>query len=206
MDYDANWPNLFAGLRDRIWPCLSDLAISIEHIGSTSAPGLSAKPVIDIDVVIASREELPGAVARLATLGYVHRGDLGIEDREAFSAPAGGPAHHLYVCPRESVALRNHLALRDHLRTHPGVRNVAVVAMPDPMMGEKSCAFVVPGENPPTLSELRRFLVECGLADYKLPDRLELVDSLPMTSIGKLDRRALRAGVASKLAETTLRP
>jgi 2,3-dihydroxybenzoate-AMP ligase len=95
--------------------------------------------------------------------------------------------------------------VEDHLRTHPGVRNVAVVAMPDPMMGEKSCAFVVPGENPPTLSELRRFLVECGLADYKLPDRLELVDSLPMTSIGKLDRRALRAGVASKLAET-LRP
>ena len=118
VDYDPNWPIVFSRLRDRIWPCLRDVAISIEHVGSTSVPGLCAKPVVDLDVVIRSRGDLGDAVSRLGTFGYAHAGNLGIEDRDAFSAPSGEPAHHLYVCPAGSVALRNHLTLRDHLRDH----------------------------------------------------------------------------------------
>ena len=49
----------------------------------------------------------------------MHRGDLGIKGREAFANPDGLPRHNLYLCPRDSVALANHLALRDYLRTHP---------------------------------------------------------------------------------------
>jgi GrpB-like predicted nucleotidyltransferase (UPF0157 family) len=119
VDYSPEWPDLFAQLRAGIWPGVSDFATAIEHVGSTAVPGLAAKPVIDIDVVVASRQEVPLAVTRLTNLGYTHVGDLGIIDREAFDNPPGGLAHHLYVCPRESLALRNHVALRDHLRTHP---------------------------------------------------------------------------------------
>jgi GrpB-like predicted nucleotidyltransferase (UPF0157 family) len=121
VDHDASWSEAFQRLRDRIWPVVADVAVAIEHVGSTAVPGLAAKPVIDLDVVLRSGEDLPRAVERLATLGYAHRGDLGIAGREAFAAPPGPPEHHLYVCPPDSPALANHLALREHLRAHPEV-------------------------------------------------------------------------------------
>lgn len=68
----------------------------MEHVGSTSVPGLAAKPIIAIDVVVPSRAEIPATVERLADLGYAHSEDLGIEDREAFESPVGLPAHHLF--------------------------------------------------------------------------------------------------------------
>lgn len=119
--YDPAWPAAFEAIRARIAPALAGIAGSIEHVGSTSAPGLAAKPIIDIDVAVPdSAAAVAAAVAALATLGYEHRGDLGIAGREAFTAPAGGVfAHHLYVCREGSLALRNHLALRDYLRAHP---------------------------------------------------------------------------------------
>lgn len=119
VDYDPAWPTAFERLRARIWPAVADLATAIEHVGSTSVPGLAAKPVIDLDVVLRSGDHVPEAVARLAALGYGHRGDLGIAGREAFEPPPGAPEHHLYVCPPDSPALANHLALRDRLRGHP---------------------------------------------------------------------------------------
>jgi GrpB-like predicted nucleotidyltransferase (UPF0157 family) len=119
VDYDPSWPDQFASIKDRVWPAVSDFALRIEHVGSTSVAGLAAKPVIDLDIVIPSRAELPLAISRLAELGYEHLGELGIEDRDAFRARADEPAHNLYVCPAESVGLRNHLALRNHLRSHP---------------------------------------------------------------------------------------
>lgn len=119
---DPRWPELFAELRDRLWPRLADLALTIEHVGSTSVAGLAAKPVLDVDIVLGSRAELPAMIARLAGLGYTHRGDLGIADREAFRASVNQPPHHLYVCPPDSLALRNHLTLRDHLRAHAADR------------------------------------------------------------------------------------
>jgi GrpB-like predicted nucleotidyltransferase (UPF0157 family) len=78
--------------------------------------GLAAKPVIDLDIVIPSRNERVVVATRLGPLGYEHRRNLGIEDRDAFSGPEGQPRHHLYVCPRGSMALRHHITLRDHLR------------------------------------------------------------------------------------------
>jgi 2,3-dihydroxybenzoate-AMP ligase len=86
--------------------------------------------------------------------------------------------------------------LEDHLSTHPQVRQVAVVAVADNIMGEKTCAVVVSRGRPPALAELRTFLTERGLADYKLPDRLDIVDSLPVTKVGKIDKGSLRRTVA----------
>jgi GrpB-like predicted nucleotidyltransferase (UPF0157 family) len=119
VDYDPAWPATFDGLRARVWPAVTGLALAIEHIGSTSVPGLAAKPIIDMTVVLPSANEVPRAIERLATIGYVHRGDLGIEGREAFGAPVDLPAHHLYVCPERSLGLLNPLAVRDHLLIHP---------------------------------------------------------------------------------------
>jgi 2,3-dihydroxybenzoate-AMP ligase len=83
-----------------------------------------------------------------------------------------------------------------HLLAHPGVRDVAVVAMPDEAMGEKTCAFVVPGSSVPTLRGLRSFLTARGISDHKLPDQLEIVALFPRTSVGKVDKGALRRALA----------
>lgn len=93
----------------------------VEHVGSTSVPGLAAKPVLDIDVVV-DDDERSAAVAALEALGYVHRGDLGVPDREAFEAPDDGLRRHVYVCRRGSLSVRNHLAVRDVLRRRPDLR------------------------------------------------------------------------------------
>jgi len=119
VDYNSEWSDLFGELRDRIGSSLRDVALAIEHVGSTAVVGLAAKPVIDLDVVIRSKSDLPLAVTRLARLSYKHRGNLGIEDRDAFSIEDNHPPHNLYVCPLGSIALLNHIVLRDHLRANP---------------------------------------------------------------------------------------
>ncbi|HEX2865027.1 MAG TPA: GrpB family protein [Deinococcales bacterium] len=118
VPHDPAWPRTFERLREPIAAALAGLPATVEHVGSTSVPGLAAKPVIDIDV-IAPHAALPEVVERLEGLGYVHRGNLGIEGREAFQAPDGLPEHHLYACRAGSLAVHNHLALRDFLRGHP---------------------------------------------------------------------------------------
>lgn len=90
-------------------------------MGSTSVPGLAAKPVLDIDVVVESGD-VPAAIAALESVGYVHRGDLGVAGREAFFAP-DEPRRHVYVCTAGTVNVRNHLAVRDVLRSQPGLRD-----------------------------------------------------------------------------------
>ena len=119
LDYDPNWPGIFQSLRQRIADALGDLAAAIEHVGSTSVPDLAAKPIIDIDVLLAAEGMLSAAIDRLASVGYVHRGNLGIPEREAFHTPINDPPHHLYVCPPGSAEFRKHVAFRDYLRAHP---------------------------------------------------------------------------------------
>jgi GrpB-like predicted nucleotidyltransferase (UPF0157 family) len=76
--------------------------------------------LVDIDVV-ATPSALRSVIARLEAIGYVHRGDLGIAEREAFLAPEYSPRHNLYAVVKGSVSLKNHLAVRDYLRTHPDI-------------------------------------------------------------------------------------
>jgi non-ribosomal peptide synthetase component E (peptide arylation enzyme) len=74
------------------------------------------------------------------------------------------------------------------------VLNVAVVAMPDPVFGERACACVIPRPGASlTLAELTRFLLEEGrIAKFKLPERLELRERFPMTAVGKISKKDLR--------------
>ncbi len=77
VEYNPCWIQTFEELREFVLPVLSDIIITIEHVGSTSVPGLAAKPIIDMDVVVSTQEEVHTAIQRLANLGYVHEGDLG---------------------------------------------------------------------------------------------------------------------------------
>lgn len=118
VDYDPLWPKQFETLRSRLANVLNGLALTIEHVGSTAVPGLAAKPILDIDVLLKSAADLPLTITALASIGYQHRGDLGIPGREAFRAPVGDLRHHLYVCP-DNREYQRHIAFRDHLRSHP---------------------------------------------------------------------------------------
>ncbi|MBR5265945.1 MAG: GrpB family protein, partial [Clostridia bacterium] len=79
LPYDESWKADFENIKAELDAVLGDLALAIEHVGSTSVEGLSAKPVIDIDVVIRDYSVFPAAVDRLASIGYFHQGDLGIK-------------------------------------------------------------------------------------------------------------------------------
>ena len=116
VPYDRAWADEFAALRDRLRAALGSLAAGIEHVGSTAVPGLEAKPVIDVDVVIPHADDLDEVAEKLAPLGYTRLGDLGVVGREAFRAAADLPRHHLYVCASGAPALQAHLILRDVLR------------------------------------------------------------------------------------------
>lgn len=118
-NYDPGWPDQFETLRAKIAFALGEIAPAIEHVGSTAVPGLAAKPIIDIDVVLRSFADLPQVISKLAALGYEHQGDLGVPGREAFRAPTHDIPHHLYVCDPSGQEYKRHLAFRDYLRLHP---------------------------------------------------------------------------------------
>lgn len=118
-EYDPRWPFFFEQIRATVWPAVQDVATAIEHVGSTSVLGLAAKPIIDIDIVIPPQQNIGQLITRLQPLGYTHLGTLGIAGRDAFRQENTLLKHNLYVCPADSIGLRNHLAVRDYLRTHP---------------------------------------------------------------------------------------
>lgn len=121
LPYDAAWAAEFERIKTEIATALGGFALGIEHVGSTAVVGMSAKPCIDLDVIIKDESVLDEVVWRLADIGYIHEGDLGIKGREAFKYTDKPHlmTHHLYVCPQDSAELRRHLAFRDLLRSDP---------------------------------------------------------------------------------------
>lgn len=121
--YDPAWPSNFQEIAAFLSPALDGLPYTLEHVGSTAIPGMVAKPIIDIDVVVPPGTFLK-ARGRLELLGYAPQGDLGIPKREAFDlsdtqAKAHLPQHHLYVCDDGAYELQKHLAFRDFMKLHP---------------------------------------------------------------------------------------
>ena len=96
--------------------------VAIEHVGSTSVPGLAAKPVIDCDIVVAA-QDIPAASAVLVDLGFRRLGELGIPQRWAFREPERLAGTNTYVVVDGCLSLRNHLAVRDTLRSDPVLRD-----------------------------------------------------------------------------------
>jgi GrpB-like predicted nucleotidyltransferase (UPF0157 family) len=124
VEYDPAWPRRFGQLRQEYAQALAAAGVpvvAIEHVGSTSVPGLAAKPVIDCDIVVAE-PDVGAASQALTALGFRALGELGIPQRWAFKEPARLAGTNTYVVVEGSLALRNHLAVRDILRPDSGLR------------------------------------------------------------------------------------
>lgn len=122
VDWSPRWAAQFDEVAAVLREALAGIASArVEHVGSTSAPGLAAKPVLDVDVIVAP-DDVPAAIAALESVGYEHRGDLGVTGREAFFAP-GPPRRNVYVCAAGTANVRNHLAVRDVLRRRDDLRD-----------------------------------------------------------------------------------
>lgn len=144
VPYDSQWPDQFAAPQRRVDAALGAIAHQTIHVGSTAVPGLAAKPIIDLDVVVPDPSLLAPAITALDAAGWRHEGDLGIPGREA-SEPVPGPAyHHLYLVLAGSPAHHDHLDLRDYLRTHPAEceRYAALKRKLEPLLATDRDAYV----------------------------------------------------------------
>ncbi|MEV6973090.1 (2,3-dihydroxybenzoyl)adenylate synthase [Kitasatospora sp. NPDC093806] len=184
--------------------------------------GRPISPDDEVRVVDDEDRDLPdGTTGHLLTRGpYTIRGYWNAPEHNAASFTADGfyrtgdlvrrtATGHLVVEGRakdqinrggEKVAAEE---IENHLLAHPAVHDAAVVSMPDPYLGERTCAYVVLREEdrrqPPKSVELKRFVRQRGLADFKVPDRIEFVDAFPATGIGKVSKKDLRAAIAASL-------
>jgi GrpB-like predicted nucleotidyltransferase (UPF0157 family) len=130
QEYKESWSDDFNEIKQILTEALITLKISIEHVGSTSVPKLSAKPVIDIDIVYDIPVAFENIKTRLEKIGYFHNGNQGIPNREVFKrAKTDGVkgvldeiAHHLYVCPTDSEEFKKHILFRDYLRENEEAR------------------------------------------------------------------------------------
>jgi GrpB-like predicted nucleotidyltransferase (UPF0157 family) len=121
VPYAPDWPRRFAAEAARIRGVLAGPSVRIEHIGSTSVPGLDAKPIIDLAIALPVSQPPPAAIGPLVSLGYRHRGEYGLPGREFFTL--GEPAtFHVHVVAENSPHWRAWRDFRDALRGDAGLR------------------------------------------------------------------------------------
>jgi GrpB-like predicted nucleotidyltransferase (UPF0157 family) len=120
VPYDETWPEVFRREHDALSADRGPTCLAIHHVGSTSVPGLSAKPVIDIVMETPDLALIDGAIPLLQHRGYEARGEYGIPGRRYFSRLAGSSFKvHLHVFQSGDPRIARHLVFRDFLRTHP---------------------------------------------------------------------------------------
>jgi 2,3-dihydroxybenzoate-AMP ligase len=160
------------------------------------------------------REVPPGEIGHLLTRGpYTIRGYYRANEHNARAFTTDGfyrtgdlvrrtPEGNLVVSGRAKDLINrggdkvSAEEIENHLLAHPGVFDAAVVAMPDPFLGERTCAFVIPRGQAPTPLELKAFVRERGVAPYKVPDKVRIVSEFPTTGVGKVSKKQLRASLA----------
>lgn len=121
VDYDEMWPTLFENERTLLQMTLGKVISRIHHIGSTSVPGLSAKPVIDILIEVANLEELDSLNQAMEGVGYTVRGENGILNRRYFTKGGSQRSHHIHAFTTGDAQIIKHLAFRDYLIKHNDV-------------------------------------------------------------------------------------
>ncbi|MGM0385557.1 MAG: GrpB family protein, partial [Actinomycetota bacterium] len=123
VPYRAEWRGQFETVAADLRRALGAVPYeSIEHVGSTSVPGLAAKPILDIDVIV-HPQDVPAAIRALEGAGHAHCGDLGMTGREAFDPPDDSPRRHVHVCVAGTLHMTNHLAAREVLRNRQDLRD-----------------------------------------------------------------------------------
>ncbi|WP_459549115.1 (2,3-dihydroxybenzoyl)adenylate synthase [Nocardia sp. X0981] len=170
--------------------CPADEIRVVDESGADVAPGAEGELLTRGPYTLRGYYRAPEHNSRAFTPdGYYRSGDL------VRQLPSG----HLVVSGRikdvinrggENISCDE---LEEHLLAHPAVRHAAAVGLPDPGLGEKVCAVLVVTDEMPSLAEIKEFLTGRGLATYKLPDVLRRADTLPVTAVGKIDKKALRS-------------
>ncbi len=125
-EYDSRWPEAFGAEKQRLAPVLAPYALSVEHVGSTSVPGLAAKPTVDILVGIHRLSDAPRCIERMKALGYEYgpQFEKQIPERRYFKRMAQGAPDaedlvHVHMVEVGSAFWERHLLFRDHLRANP---------------------------------------------------------------------------------------
>ena len=129
VEYDKKWPDDFLRIKTELQKVLT-MPCQVQHVGSTSIPGMKAKPIIDIDVGLENWNDFEKVKSELASIGYEHEGDKGITGREAFCRDGkvhneilDNIDHHLYVCSVDNEEYKRHILFRDYLRNHDEARD-----------------------------------------------------------------------------------
>jgi GrpB-like predicted nucleotidyltransferase (UPF0157 family) len=119
VDYDPAWPALAAAELRRIAEALGEVALRLEHVGSTAVPGLAAKPILDLQLSVSAIQPRERYVEPLERLGYLFVPEPESPDYHFFAKPPERPrTHHLHVCEAAGEHEHRHLAVRHFLRTH----------------------------------------------------------------------------------------
>jgi len=194
--------------------------VRLETCGRPLSPDDEVKLVDD-----EGKEVPPGEVGELTCRGpYTLRGYFGVPEYNARQFTPDGfyrsgdlmrlhPSGNYVVEGRKKDLINrggekiSAEEIENLILSHPAVQNIACVAMPDPDLGEKTCACVIlrPGRSL-ALEELTRFLSEKEIAKFKLPERLEILPEFPLSTFGKVSKKALVEMVTKKLGEERVRP
>jgi len=120
-DYDPDWPQRYEAERGRILAAIAPWVAQIEHIGSTSVPGLGAKPIIDIMVAVRSLDDAAHCIEPLRALGYQYHPEFEdtLPERRYFNRGPSDDHYHLHMVELDGGFWQRHLLFRDYLRAHP---------------------------------------------------------------------------------------
>ncbi|MGY5775667.1 GrpB family protein [Rhizobium sp. LEGMi135b] len=119
VPYDPRWPEDYERIREKLERLLAPYIVTIEHIGSTSIPGIAAKPLIDIDIILRGSADVPAATQILLGEHYEPRGNRYDDDVWAFMRRDGRPPERIYLCPPNNRTHELRVIFRDYLRAHP---------------------------------------------------------------------------------------
>jgi GrpB-like predicted nucleotidyltransferase (UPF0157 family) len=123
VPYQTQWPLMFLQEKDLLLSALSDIHVTVHHIGSTSVPDLAAKPIIDILIECEQLSDLDERSEQFESLGYLVKGEYGIAGRRYFQKGGIQHSHHVHAFVKRDDHAYRHLAFRDYLVAHPSIAN-----------------------------------------------------------------------------------
>jgi acyl-CoA synthetase (AMP-forming)/AMP-acid ligase II len=171
----------------------------VDPVGNAVAPGVEGDIAYRGASLLLEYINQPEETAAMFTAaGLSLSGDLGVMDADGY-VRVTGRIKDIVIRGGLNISVRE---VEDLLTTHPSIAAAAAVGMPDPILGERVCLYLVSAAGAPhlTLEEIKQYLLGAGLAIQKVPERVEFVDALPMTPTGKIQKNLLRADIAGKLA------
>jgi GrpB-like predicted nucleotidyltransferase (UPF0157 family) len=120
VPYNKEWPRMYQEEINRVFPVLQNEIVAMYHIGSTSIPGMWAKPIIDILLEVRAISKIDDYNEAMINLGYEPRGELGIPGRRYFSReePEDVRTHHIHAFETGNIGIERHLAFRDYMIAH----------------------------------------------------------------------------------------